>query len=77
MIINLIVFIPIIAALAIGLGAEGRKTALGAAAANLILGVIVISELLRLGGDELIFETSTVILKTTELTKGIAVDGMR
>ncbi|MDE0571682.1 MAG: NADH-quinone oxidoreductase subunit M [Verrucomicrobiales bacterium] len=76
MIIDLIVFIPVIAAVAIGLGAEGRKTALGAAAANLILGVIVISELLRRGGEELIFETSTVILENPKLTLGFAVDGM-
>jgi len=76
MIINLIVFIPIIAALAIGLGAEGRKTALGAAAVNLILGVIVISELMRRGGEELIFETATVVLKNPKLTLGFAVDGM-
>ena len=76
MIIDLIVLIPIIAALAIGLGAEGRKTALGAAGANLILGVIVIGELMRRGGEELIFETSTVILENPKLTLGFAVDGM-
>ena len=76
MIIDLIVFIPIIAALAIGLGAEGRKTALGAASANLILAVIVISELMRRGGDYLIFETSRVILDDPKLTLGFAVDGM-
>jgi NADH-quinone oxidoreductase subunit M len=76
MIIDLIVFIPVIAALAIGLGAEGRKTALGAAGANLILGLIVISELMRKGGEELIFETSRVILENPKLTLGFAVDGM-
>ena len=62
MIINLIVLIPIIAALAIGLGAEGRKTALFAAGVKLILGVIVISELMRRGGEALIFETAVVVL---------------
>lgn len=76
MIIDLIVLIPIIAALAIGLGAEGRKTALGAAGANLILGIIVVSELMRRGGEELIFETSRVILENPKLTLGFAVDGM-
>lgn len=76
MIIDLIVLIPIIAALAIGLGAEGRKTALVAAGVNLILGVIVISELMRRGGEELIFETAIVVLENPKLTLGFAVDGM-
>ena len=44
--INLIVFIPIIAAFLIGFFGSGKKIAFGAASLNLVLGIFVFIELL-------------------------------
>ena len=74
--INLIVFIPIIAALLIGLLGLGKKIALLASGANLILGIFIFLELINAGGKEIIYESSFLILEDPKLTLGFGVDGM-
>lgn len=74
--INLIVFIPIIAAFLIGFFGSGKKIAFGAASLNLVLGTFVFIELLNKGGKEIIYETSLIVLENPKLTLGFGVDGM-
>ena len=74
--INLIVFIPIIAAFLIGFFGSGKKIAFGAASLNLVLGIFVFIELFNKGGKEIIYETSLIVLENPKLTLGFGVDGM-
>ena len=74
--INLIVFIPIIAAFLIGFFGSGKKIAFGAASLNLVLGTFVFIELFNKGGKEIIYETSLIVLENPKLTLGFGVDGM-
>ena len=74
--INLIVFIPIIAAFLIGFFGSGKKIAFGAASLNLVLGIFVFIELFSKGGKEIIYETSLIVLENPKLTLGFGVDGM-
>ncbi len=75
-IIDLIIIIPILAAVAIGCGGSARVLALAAAWANLLLGLVVFVTLVAKGGDEMHFKSSWVLLHSPELTLGFAVDGM-
>ena len=74
--INIIVFIPIIAALLIGVVGSGKKISLLASGANLILGVFIFFELIKTGGKEIIYESSFLILETPNLALSFGVDGM-
>ena len=74
--INLIVFIPIIAAFLIGFFGSGKKIAFGAASLNFVLGIFVFIELFNKGGKEIIYETSLIVLENPKLTLGFGVDGM-
>ena len=74
--INIIVFIPIIAALLIGFVGSGKKISLLASGANLILGVFIFFELIKTGGKEIIYESSFLILETPNLALSFGVDGM-
>ena len=74
--INLIVFIPIIAAFLIGFFGSGKKIAFGAASLNLVLGTFVFIELFNKGGKAIIYETSLIVLENPKLTLGFGVDGM-
>ncbi|MFP6874583.1 MAG: NADH-quinone oxidoreductase subunit M [Verrucomicrobiales bacterium] len=75
-IIDLIIILPILAAVAIGCGGYARILALAAAGTNLLLGLIVFATLVVKGGVEMHFKSSWVLLDSPELTLGFAVDGM-
>ena len=74
--INLIVFIPIIAAFLIGILGSGKKIAFVASSINLVFGVFIFLELFKTGGKEIIYETSLIVLENPKLTLGFGVDGM-
>ena len=74
--INLIVFIPIIAAFLIGILGSGKKIAFVASSINLVFGVFIFLELFKTGGKEIIYETSIIVLQNPKLTLGFGVDGM-
>tara|TARA_B100000927_G_scaffold48768_1_gene35599 strand:+ start:458 stop:1918 length:1461 start_codon:yes stop_codon:yes gene_type:complete len=74
--INLIVFVPIIAAFLIGIFGSGKKIAFAASSINLVFGVFIFLELFKTGGKEIIYETSLIVLENPKLTLGFGVDGM-
>ena len=65
--INLIVFVPIIAAFLIGIFGSGKKIAFVASSINLVFGVFIFLELFKTGGKEIIYETSLIVLETLNL----------
>ncbi len=75
-IIEFIITIPLVIALAIGCGGSGRGLALFAAWANLLLGAIVFAVVLARGGGDMHFQSSHILLDSPELTLGFAADGM-
>ena len=77
--LEIIVFLPILAALAIGFGAPARFTAIGAAIINLIIGLYVaVSEFdLNLEGQAVFQQTSErVLMDSPKLALAFGVDGM-
>ncbi len=74
-ILEIILVLPILAALAIGLGAPRGLTAIGVTGANAILGGIVAFRFIQSGG-EVRFETSRMILEEPELALAFGVDGL-
>ncbi len=72
----LIIFLPIIAAAAIGLGAPARLAALLASGANLFLGLVVALVVALKGDGEMHFESARQLLDSPELTLGFGVDGI-
>ncbi|MCH2060517.1 MAG: NADH-quinone oxidoreductase subunit M [Verrucomicrobiales bacterium] len=75
-IIEFIITIPLVIALAIGCGGSGRGLALFAAWANLLLGAIVFAVVLARGGGDMHFQSSHILLDSPEITLGFAADGM-
>ena len=75
-IIEFIITIPLVIALAIGCGGSGRGLALFAAGANLLLGAIVFAVVLARGGGDMHFQSSHILLDSPEITLGFAADGM-
>ena len=75
-IIEFIITIPLVIALAIGCGGSGRGLALLASWANLLLGAIVFCIVLVRGGSDMHFKSAHRLLTSPELTLGFAVDGM-
>ena len=73
--LNLIIFIPLLSALAILVGAPARKTALGAAAATFLLALYaVFSYDKTVGGFQ--FPSTYPILADWKLNYSVAVDGL-
>jgi len=75
-IIEFIITVPVVVAVAIGCGGPARGLAQLAAWANLLLGVIVFAVLFAKGGEVMHFQSAHVLLDSPELTLGFAVDGM-
>ncbi|NNE93804.1 MAG: NADH-quinone oxidoreductase subunit M [Verrucomicrobiales bacterium] len=79
-ILEIIVFLPILAALAIGFGAPARFTALGAAGINLICGLVAAGTAkftdIEVGGFSFVHESSRPLLDDPELALAFGLDGI-
>ncbi len=74
-ILNLLIFVPLLAATAILLGTSARRTALGASVLNLILSLIALSQY-QPGGDRFQFLSVATILPDLDLKYFVGADGL-
>ncbi|CAN5317387.1 NADH-quinone oxidoreductase subunit M [soil metagenome] len=75
-VLNLIIFVPIVAAVLLGIGAPARKTAMVAAALNLLLGIYVFAGFDSAGPATYQFVSTLPILDSPALSFAVGVDGM-
>ena len=74
-ILNLLIFVPILAAAAILLGAPARRTALGASVVNLLLSLIALSQY-NLVGEKFQFLWFATVLQDWDLKYFVGADGL-
>ena len=74
-ILNLLIFVPILAAVAILLGAPARRTALGASAVNLLLSLIALSQYNPVG-EKFQFLWFATVLQDWDLKYFVGADGL-
>jgi NADH-quinone oxidoreductase subunit M len=75
--LDLLILIPILAAVAMAFGAPGRGTALGAAVANLAVGVVVAGMFPRgEGGYHFTNKSARTVLEAPEIGFNVGLDGM-
>ena len=77
-VLEIVILLPIIAALAIWLGAPARATSVGAAILNLliVLGLLFQFKSASAGGSGMAFESARVVLDNPAITFGVGADGV-
>jgi len=77
-VLEIVILLPILAALAIWLGAPARATSVGAAIINLliVLGLVFQFKPVSVGGAGMAFESARVVLDNPAITFGVGADGV-
>ncbi len=75
-VLNLIIFVPVVAAILLGLGMPARKTALAAATINFLLGIYVFVGFDTSAASTYQFVSSLPVLDSPALSFAVGVDGL-